>query len=219
MGKKLGMAQLFDEKGNLVVCTVIEAEPNVVTQIKTKENDGYNAVQLGFDEIKAGDPRTVAKRAGKPRLGHFKKSSTAPRRYLTETRVDAIDGFTLGQEISVAAFSDVSHVDVMAISKGKGYQGLMKLKNFAGGPASHGSSFHRHAGSTGQRSTPGRSLPGVPRASQMGRDRKTVQNLKVVKTMKEENLIIVEGAIPGAKNSLVYVSPAVKFCLAATPAA
>jgi len=219
MGKKLGMAQLFDEKGNLVICTVIAAEPNVVTQIKTKDNDGYNAIQLGFDKIEAKDPRTVSRRTGRPREGLFQKTSIAPRRYLTESRVDSVDAFTVGQEVGVASFDQVSHVDVMSISKGKGYQGLMKKNNFAGGPASHGSSFHRHAGSTGQRSTPGRSLPGVPRASQMGKERKTVQNLRVVKVIPEDNLIIVEGAIPGATSALVFVSPAVKFTLAATPAA
>lgn len=219
MGKKRGMTQLFDEKGHLVVCTVIEAEPNVVAQIKTKEKDGYNALQLGFEKIKTKDPRTVIRRAGKPLHGHFQKSSITPRRYLTESRIEAVEQFSVGQEIGVSAFADVSHLDVMAISKGKGYQGLMKLKNFAGGPASHGSSFHRHAGSTGQRSTPGRSLPGVPRASQMGNERKTVQNLRVMRVVAEENLIIVEGAVPGAKNALVYMSPAIKFNLAAQPAA
>ena len=219
MGKKRGMTQLFDDKGNLIVCTVIEIEPNVVAQIKSRETDGYNAVQLGFDEIKTKDERTCVRRAGKPMHGHFKKSALKPRRHLTESRLDAIDRFSTGQEISVSAFNGVSHVDVMGISKGKGYQGLMKKNNFAGGPASHGSSFHRHAGSTGQRSTPGRSLPGVPRASQMGGDRKTVQNLRVMKIVLEDNLLVVEGAVPGATNGLVYISPAVKLGLAAAPAA
>ena len=210
MGKKRGMMQLFDDSGNVVICTVIQAEPNVITQIKTKESDGYNAIQLGFDKIVVNDQRTLKSRITKPLLGHYKKNSLEPRRHLTEARLDAVDGYSLGQEIGVKEFAEVTFIDVTAMSKGKGYQGVMKLHGFAGGPASHGSGFHRHAGSTGMRSTPGRCLPGGPRASHMGYDRKTVQNLRVVRIVEEDNLIIVEGSVPGPDNGLVYIAPATK---------
>lgn len=210
MGKKRGMTQLFDDKGNTVVCTVIEAEPNVVTQVKTKETDGYNAVQLGFEKIIVNDPRTMQSRSTKPLIGHFKRASTEPRRYLAESRMENVDTYTLGQQITVAEFSDISFIDASAMSKGKGYQGVMKLYHFAGGPASHGSSFHRHAGSTGMRSTPGRCLPGGKRASHMGYEMKTVQNIRVVAVYPEENVILVEGQVPGPRNGLVFLSPAVK---------
>lgn len=210
MGKKRGMMQLFDDAGNVMICTVIEAEPNVITQIKNKENDGYNAIQLGFEKIKVKDPRTMSNRSTKPLLGHFKKNEIEPRRYLSECRVEKTEEFTLGQELGVGQFTEVKFVDVTAMSKGKGYQGVIKLHNFSGGPASHGSGFHRHAGSTGMRSTPGRCLPGGPRPSHMGYDRKTVQNLKVLQVIEEDNLIILSGAVPGPKNGLVYIAPAKK---------
>lgn len=210
MGKKRGMTQLFDEKGNIVVCTVIEIEPNVVTQVKTMEKDGYTAVQLGFEKVVTNDERTVVRRVKKPRFGHFQKASVQPCRHLTESRVSTAEEYHAGQEIGLEIFQDVTHIDVMGRSKGKGYQGVMKKYNFAGGPAAHGSSFHRHAGSTGMRSTPGRCLPGGPRASHMGHERKTVQSLKLVKLLKEENLVVVEGSIPGPNNGLVYLSAAIK---------
>lgn len=208
LGKKRGMMQFFDEQGQAVTCTVIEAEPNVITQIKTKEIDGYEAIQIGFEEVKTNDPRTMNTRVSSPLRGHFKAANVAPRRFLTELRVDNTSDYSLGQEITIESFSETTYVDVMAISKGKGYQGVIKLHNYSGGPASHGSSFHRHAGSTGMRSTPGRCLPGGPRASHMGLERKTVQNLKVIKI--QDNCIIVKGAVPGPRNGLVYVTPAVK---------
>jgi large subunit ribosomal protein L3 len=210
MGKKRGMIQYFDETGNVIVGTVIEAEPNVIAQIKTKESDGYNAIQLGFEKIQVSDKRTMDRRVSKPLRGHFQKNSIEPRRYLCEARVDNVTEYSLGQEINVSAFTEVEYVDVMAQSKGKGYQGVMKLHGMSGGPASHGSGFHRHAGSTGMRSTPGRCLPGGPRASHMGDDRITVQNLKVVMVNPEENVIIVQGSVPGPRNGLVYISQAVK---------
>jgi large subunit ribosomal protein L3 len=210
MGKKRGMMQFFDDKGNIVVCTVIEAEPNVVTQVKTKESDGYNAIQLGFEKIEVKDPRTIEKRMSKPMRGHYQKAGVEPRRYSAESRLENVEGYTLGQEVTVAEFAEVAYVDACAISKGKGFQGVMKKNNYAGGPASHGSGFHRHAGSTGQRSSPGRCLPGTPHASHMGSERITVQNAKVVAINPEENVILVEGQVPGPRNGLVYLSAAIK---------
>lgn len=210
MGKKRGMTQLFDDQGNVIVCTVIEAEPNVVTQVKTKENDGYNAIQLGFEKIVVKDPRTMAKRSSKALRGHFENAGTEPRRYIIESRIDSVDGYTLGQEITVAEFAELGYLDASAMSKGKGYQGVMKKFHFAGGPASHGSGFHRHAGSTGMRSTPGRCLPNGKRASHMGYEKVTVQNVRIVAVHAEDNVILVEGQVPGPRNGLVYLSPAVK---------
>lgn len=210
MGKKKGMTQLFDEKGNVVVCTVIEAEPNVVVQVKTKETDGYSAVQLGYDKVRGKKAETILARVGKPLQGHFKKASAEPRRVLKESRVEKTDEYTAGQEITLDTFSEVEFVDVTAYSIGKGFQGVMKLHNFAGGPASHGSGFHRHAGATGMRSTPGRCFKNGPRASHMGDNKITVQNLQVFRVIPEDNLLILKGSVPGSKGSLVCFSPAIK---------
>lgn len=210
MGKKRGMTHRFDNEGNVVVCTVIHAEPNVITQIKRKETDGYNALQLGYDRLVAPDPRTIQKRMTKQLLGHFKKANVEPRRYLAETRVESVDDFSVGQELNVAQFSATAFVDVSGVSKGKGYQGVMKRHNFSGGPASHGSGFHRHGGSTGMRSTPGRCLPGQKKAGRMGGEKVTVQNLRVVAVDEGRNLIIVEGSVPGARGCLVSVEASKK---------
>jgi large subunit ribosomal protein L3 len=210
MGKKRGMMQLFDEKGNVVVCTVIEAEPNVVTQIKTEATDGYNAIQLGFEKVSGKTQYTIEKRTKKPLVGHFKKAGVEPRRYLVESRVDSSGEYALGQEFGVELFDGIGFVDATAISKGKGYQGVMKRHHFAGGPASHGSGFHRHAGSTGMRSTPGRGLPGGKKAGQMGNEQVTVQNLEVVKIDRENRLILIKGQVPGPRNGLVYLAQAKK---------
>jgi large subunit ribosomal protein L3 len=210
MGKKRGMMQQFDDVGNVVVCTVIEVQPNVVTQVKTNGTDGYQAIQLAFEKVVVNDPRTLEKRFSKALRGHFQKASVEPRRYLAESRLEDVSAYSVGQEISLAEFAEVQFVDACAYSKGKGYQGVMKLYNFAGGPASHGSGFHRHAGSTGQRSSPGRCLPNGKRASHMGHEKKTVQNIRVVRVDLEENVILVEGQVPGPNNGLVYLSPAIK---------
>lgn len=210
MGRKRGMVQMFDSQGNAVTCTVIHAEPNVITQIKTAEKDGYKALQLAFEEIQVKDQRTIANRVTKPLLGHFKKAEVAPCRFLYESRIDNTEEFQVGQKLAVSIFEGAAFVDVTGISKGKGYQGVIKKYNFSGGPASHGSGFHRHAGSTGMRSSPGRCLPGGPRPSHMGDERVTVQNLRVVAIDAENNLIVVEGAVPGAKNAVVVVRDAVK---------
>lgn len=210
MGKKRGMMQLFDEKGNVTVCTVIQAEPNVVTQIKTKEKDGYSALQLAFDKVTGKTQYTIDARTKKPQQGHFKKAGVEARRFIKESRVESDEDYSLGQEIGLDIFDGVEFVDATAISKGKGYQGVMKRHNYAGGPASHGSGHHRHAGSTGMRSTPGRALPGGKKAGQMGNERITVQNLQVVKIDPENHLILIRGQVPGPRNGLVYLREAKK---------
>lgn len=210
MGKKVRMMQRFDESGNAHACTVIEMEPNVIAQIKSKKQDGYSALKLGVGK-ESSDERVQERRLGKPHFGQFKKAGIAPRRRLFEQRLDGDDHeYKVGQELTVEAFASASFVDVQGKSKGKGFQGVMKLHGFGGGPAAHGSGFHRHGGSTGQRSTPGRCFPGGKRASRMGGNNVTVQNLPVLEVSTEKNLIIVKGAIPGSRGSRVVVSLAEK---------
>lgn len=210
MGKKKGMTQTFDPAGNVVVCTVIHVEPNIVTQIKRKESDGYNALQLGHEKIKVKDPRTLEKRLSKQLAGHYKKGSIEPRKNLCEARMEDVESFTVGQEIDLSLYSEISHIDVTAISKGKGFQGAIKRHNYSGGPGAHGSGFHRHTGSCGMRSTPGRTLPGKKKAGRMGGEVVSTQNLRVVGIDAEKNLLIVEGAVPGPQEGLVYFAPAEK---------
>jgi len=204
IGLKKGMAQVFDQDGKLIVCTVILAEPNTVLQIKRKETDGYNGIQLG------GNPMTKsqAARASKPIKGHFAKVQVEPCSVIHESRLDEVDQFQIGQKLDATVFADAKFVDVEGVSKGKGFQGVMKMFNMSGGPGAHGSGFHRHMGSTGMRSTPGRCFPGGKRASRMGGDRKTVQNLRVVAI--KGNLLLVEGAVPGAPSGVVYIRKAKK---------
>lgn len=210
MGRKRGMTQVFDEKGDAVTCTVIEVQPNVVAQIKTIEKDGYNAVQLGFDEVKTKDPRTVENRIAKPLLGHFAKAGVKAQRFLQESFVENIDSYQVAQPIGVEIFSDTQYIDATAFSKGKGFQGTIKRYNFSGGPASHGSGFHRHGGSTGMRSSPGRCLPNTKMPGHMGDEKVTVQNLRVVLVDPKECLVVVEGAVPGPVNGFVTLSAATK---------
>ncbi|MBS0622520.1 MAG: 50S ribosomal protein L3 [Verrucomicrobia bacterium] len=210
MGRKKGMTQRFDKDGNVVICTVIEATPNRVTQVKTKERDGYEAVQVAFEPIVSKDARRSERLAGKPQSGHYKKAGLAPHRHLSESQVENVAECEVGDSWTVDLFAEGDLVDVIGVTKGKGFQGVMKLHGFAGGPAAHGSGFHRHGGSTGMRSTPGRCLPGGPRASRMGGKRRTAEKLKVVGIDRERNLIVVSGSIPGCKNGLVKVRPAVK---------
>lgn len=210
MGKKRGMTQHFDAAGNVVTCTVIHAEPNIITQIKKKDADGYNAIQLGFEKVITEDPRTLEKRVTKPLLGHFQKAKVEPRRYLAEARIENVEEYAVGQELGVALFTDISHVDISGVSKGKGFQGVIKRHGFSGGPAAHGSGFHRHGGSTGMRTTPGRCLPGIKKAGRMGGENVTVENLRVVCVDADRNLLIVEGAVPGPVGGLVSFAVAKK---------
>ncbi len=206
MGKKKGMTQVFDGNGNVVVCTVIQAEPNVVTQVLTKEKAGYSAVQLASFKATAAKKKNIAK----AQREFFAKKNIEPRTEMKESRLADESSYTEGQEIGVDHFEENTFVDVVGVSKGKGYQGVMKRHNFAGGPAAHGSGFHRHGGSCGMRSTPGRCLPGQKKAGRMGGERVTVQNLKIVKIDVEKQAILVEGAIPGARESMIYIAKAKK---------
>ncbi|MBS0647957.1 MAG: 50S ribosomal protein L3 [Verrucomicrobia bacterium] len=206
MGIKQGMMQIFDDQGNRVVCTVILAEPHVISQIKTKENDGYTALQLASMKVRP----SKAKNVKKPQAGHFKKAGIEPRKNACEIRVDALENYQLGQEMGVEVFNEIEFVDVRGISKGKGHQGVIKRHHFAGGPAAHGSGFHRHGGSCGMRTSPGRCLPGQKKSGRMGGEQVTMENLRVVKIDSEKHVILVEGAIPGSRGGLVYVTPAKK---------
>ena len=197
-GKKVGMTQVWTEDDRVVAVTVIQAEPNKVCQVKTTETDGYEAVQLGFGAIKA-------KKVNKPMAGHFAKQGVEPTRYLREVRVENASEYKPGDEQTVAAFADVKKVDVTGVSKGKGFQGVIRRHGFGGGPGGHGSHFHRAPGSIGMCATPSRVLTGMRMAGHMGCDTVTVKNLDIVRIDEDQNLILVKGAVPGGKNALVRV--------------
>ncbi len=204
IGKKVGMTQIFDEKGNVVPVTVIEAGPCVVVQKKTVENDGYSAVQFGFGDVSA-------KRVTKPLKGHFEKADVAPKKTLREFRFDDCDAFNVGDLVKADAFAAGDRVDVVGTSKGKGYAGAIKRWNFHRLKESHGSGpVARHAGSLGACSSPSRVFKGMKGAGHLGCERVTVQNLTVVKVDAENNLIAVRGAVPGARGSVVVLSESIK---------
>lgn len=206
MGRKKGMTQVFDGNGNVVVCTVIHAEPNVISRIITKEKEGYDAVQLAAFQLPASKKNSICK----PQRKAFAAKNIAPRRKTKESRILDVSSYEEGQEIGVGYFEESAYVDVCGISKGKGYQGVIKRHNFRGGPAAHGSGFHRHGGSCGMRSTPGRCLPGQKKAGRMGGEKVTVQSLRVVKIDEGKQVILVQGAIPGSNESIVYIAKAKK---------
>jgi len=204
IGKKIGMTQIFDEKGNVVPVTVIEAGPCVVVQKKTAENDGYEAVQVGFGDISA-------KAVTKPLKGHFEKADVAPKRTLREFRLEDCSALNVGDIIKADIFAAGDHVDVVGTSKGKGYAGAIKRWNHARLKESHGTGpVARHAGSLGACSSPSRVFKGTKAAGHLGAERVTVQNLDVVKVDVENNLIAVRGAVPGAKGGIVIISDSVK---------
>lgn len=202
LGRKIGMTQLFLENGELIPVTVVQAEPNVVLQKKTIENDGYEAVQIGFYD----ERKSRINQAGK---GHAEKANTSPKRYVREIRTTKIDQYEVGQEINVETFVVGDTVDVTGTSKGKGFAGSIKRHNYSRGPMAHGSRFHRTGGSMGSvdasRVFKGKALPG-----QMGAEQVTIQNLEIAKVDLENNLILVKGNIPGGKKSLVRIQEAVK---------
>jgi large subunit ribosomal protein L3 len=198
------MTQVWDENNKLVPVTVVEISPNVVTQLRTPEVDGYSAVQIAYGQI---DPR----KANKPATGHFEKAGVTPRRHLTEVRTSDAANYTLGQELAVDIFSAGQLVDVVGTSKGKGFAGVMKRHNFKGVSSSHGSHRnHRKPGSIGASSTPSRVFKGMRMAGRMGGDRVTVLNLKVHAVDLEKGLLLVKGAVPGARGRIVFVRNAVK---------
>lgn len=204
LGTKLGMTQVFDERNRVVPVTVVQAGPNVVTQIRTVARDGYSAVQLAYGAI---DPRRVKK----PVAGQFTKAGVPPRRHLAEIRVADAEKFTVGQELTAEVFQAGTLVDVTGTSKGKGYAGTMKRHGFRGQGASHGAqAVHRRPGSVGGCSTPGRVFKGTRMAGRMGNDRVTTMNLAVHKVDAENGLLLIKGAIPGRRGSLVVVRTAVK---------
>ncbi|MEU5843004.1 50S ribosomal protein L3 [Rhodococcus sp. NPDC047139] len=204
LGTKLGMTQVFDENNRVVPVTVVKAGPNVVTQIRTEERDGYNAVQLAYGAIA---PRKV----NKPVRGQFDKAGVTPRRHLVELRVENTSEYEVGQELTAEVFEDGAYVDVTGTSKGKGFAGTMKRHGFAGQGASHGTqAVHRRPGSIGGCATPGRVFKGTRMSGRMGSDRITTQNLSVHKVDAENGLLLIKGAIPGRKGGLVIVKTAVK---------
>ena len=202
LGRKLGMTQVFTEDGVLIPVTVVEVTPNVVLQKKTVETDGYNAVQLGFEEIKE-------KRTTKANIGHCKKANTSPKRFIKEVRDCDMD-VNVGDLVNVDIFAAGDKVDATAISKGKGFQGAIKRLGQSRGPMAHGSKFHRHQGSNGSATTPGRVFKGKGMPGHMGSKRITIQNLEVVRVDVENNVILVKGAVPGPKKSLVTLKETVK---------
>ena len=202
LGKKIGMTQIFTEVGEVVPVTVVEAGPVVITQIKTVEKDGYNAVQVGFGDVKE-------KSLNKPQKGHLAAANTL-KKHLKEFRVDSVEGYTVGQEIKADLFAAGEMIDVTGISKGKGFQGPIKRHGQSRGPESHGSRYHRRPGSMGACSFPGRVFKNKKLAGHMGSVKVTVQNLEVVRVDADKNFILVKGAIPGAKGSVVTIKEAVK---------
>ena len=203
LGRKIGMTQMFSDNGELIPVTVVQAEPNVILQKRTMENDGYEALQIGFQDEKQS-------RTNKAVKGHADKANTAPKRYVREFRNAKIDEYEVGQEISVEVFEAGDKIDVTGKSKGKGFQGNIRRHNQARGPMAHGSRFHRGPGSIGNATDPGHVFKGTKLPGQMGAEQVTIQNLEVVKVDAERNLLLVKGNVPGAKKGFVKITSAAK---------
>ncbi len=203
LATKVGMTQIFDEMGNTIPVTVLQAGPCVVTQVKTEENDGYSAIQVGYGDIRE-------KLVNKPRKGQFDKAEVPCKRFLREFRFENAGDYQVKQEIKADIFADGDHVDATAITKGKGFQGAIRRHGQSRGPMAHGSKYHRHAGSNGSCSDPSRVFPGKHMPGHMGHVKATVQNLEVVKVDADNNLILVKGSVPGSKKSLITLKESVK---------
>ena len=203
IGKKIGMTQIFDEKGRVIPVTAIEVGPCTVTQVKTADQDGYTAVQLGFQDVKES-------KLTKPELGKFTKAKLQPKKYLREFRLDSVEGIKVGDELKADVFQAGDKVDIQGTSKGKGFQGVIKRHGQSRGPMGHGSMYHRRPGSMGPTSTPGRVFKGKKLPGHMGRVTVTIQNLDVVKVDLDKNVILVKGSVPGAKGAILKIKSAVK---------
>ena len=203
IGKKIGMTQIFDEKGLVIPVTVIEAGPCVVAQVKTSETDGYNAIQLGFGDIKE-------KHINKPRKGHFEKSKLTAKKHLREFRLEDISNFKVGDEVKANIFEAGEKVDIQGISKGKGFQGVIKRHGQHRGPMGHGSMYHRRPGSMGATSTPGRVFKGKKLPGHMGSVTVTIQNLDVIAVDMDKNVILVKGSVPGVNGAILKIRKSVK---------
>lgn len=203
IGKKVGMTQIFDETGKVIPVTVIEAGPCLVAQVKSVETDGYNAIQLGYGDVKES-------KLNKPEKGHFAKAKLALKKHLREFRMDSVDGVNVGDEIKVDTFVAGDRIDVQGTSKGKGFQGVIKRHGQSRGPMGHGSMYHRRPGSMGPTSTPGRVFKGKKLPGHMGRVTVTIQNLDVVKVDLDKNAILVKGSVPGAKGAILKLKTSVK---------
>ena len=203
IGKKLGMTQIFDENGTVIPVTVLEAGPCVVAQVKTSEKDGYEAVQLGFGEVKEN-------KLNKPEKGHFAKAGLEAKKHLREFRLESVEGVKVGDEVKADVFEAGEKVDVQGISKGKGFQGVIKRHGQHRGPMGHGSMYHRRPGSMGSTSTPGRVFKGKKLPGHMGRVTITIQNLDVVRVDMDKNVILLKGSVPGAKGAILKIKSAVK---------
>ena len=203
IGKKIGMTQIFDEKGNVIPVTVIETAGNVVTQVKTVETDGYNSIQLGYGEVKV-------KHLNKPLEGHFKKAGVENKKHLREFRTDDAQNYKVGDEVKTDIFVAGEKVDIQGTSKGKGFQGVIKRHGQHRGPMGHGSMYHRRPGSMGATSTPGRVFKGKKLPGHMGRLTVTIQNLEIVKVDTDKNVLLVKGSVPGAKGAILKVKSSVK---------
>ena len=203
IGRKVGMTQIFDEEGKVIPVTAIEVGPCTVTQIKTVEQDGYTAVQLGFGEVKE-------RKLNKPELGHLSKNKLAPKKYLREFRLDSVEGMKVGDELKADVFAVGDKVDVQGTSKGKGFQGVIKRHGQSRGPMGHGSMYHRRPGSMGPTSTPGRVFKGKKLPGHMGAQTISIQNLEVVRVDLDKNVILVKGSVPGAKGAILKLKSSVK---------
>lgn len=203
LGKKLGMTQIFDENRKLVPVTVIEAGPCFVSQKKTVEKDGYDAIQVAFGDIRES-------LVNKPKKGHFTKAGIPVKRFVKEFRLEDTSAYEVGSEIKAEVFAAGDKIDVTGISKGKGFQGVIKRHNFSRGPMSHGSKFHRAVGSMGASSDPSRTFKNKKMPGHMGCEKVTIQNLTVVKVYPEKNIILVKGAVPGPNKGLVTIKNAIK---------
>ena len=203
IGKKIGMTQIFDETGKVIPVTAIEAGPCVVAQVKTCETDGYNAIQLGFGDVKES-------KLNKPEKGHFAKASVALKKHLREFRVDDVENYKVGDELKADTFAKGDKIDVQGTTKGKGFQGVIKRHGQHRGPMGHGSMYHRRPGSMGSTSTPGRVFKGKKLPGHMGRETVTIQNLDVVAVDMDKNIILVKGSVPGVKGAILKIKTSVK---------